>query len=254
MRAKALLATHDLALQRVMQIAVEATGADVQLCMGAAETRRALSRTRYDFLVLDCDEKYGAPEILPEARQGCLNRHCTVLAVTSGISTVKETYEMGANFVLDKPVTPEHAARAVRAALECIVREQRRSFRHPVEGSAQLSFGNLLDLRVELCNLSEGGAAVLSTLPLYQGWGVEMKMELPGRKTPIEASGYVAWANSTGLAGIKFMVLSERAKQDLDVWLDSQIAQMDLPEEFIMRTPTLEASPVKIQQQASPKS
>ena len=231
MHARVLLSTRDSALQRVMQTAVCESGAEMEVSGEIAETKQALLHKRFDLLVLDCDEKAGI-EILLATRRGCLNRHCIVLAITSGLSTVKSTYELGANFVLDKPVSGEQAARTMQGALECILRDRRKYFRHPIASSAQLSFGDLLDLRVQLCNVSEGGAAVQSTIPLYPGWGVEMKLDLTGVAESIDAGGYVAWAHRNGHAGIRFMVLSEKARKQLNQWLDSLVVDVDLSDDF----------------------
>lgn len=231
MHARVLLSTKDSSLQRVMQNAVCESGAETEISSEAGEARWALMHKRFDLLVLDCDDKSGI-DILMAARQGCLNRHCIVLAITSGLSTVKSTYELGANFVLDKPVSMEQASRTMQGALECILRERRKYFRHPIASSAQLRFSDLLDLRVQLCNVSEGGAAIQSTIPLYPGWGVDMKLNLTGDPESIEAGGYVAWAHRNGHAGIRFMVLSEKARKQLNQWLDSLVIDVDLAEDF----------------------
>lgn len=229
-----------------MQRAVRESGGEIENFSDIAETRRVLMRNRFDLLVVDCDDHAGL-EILLATRQGCLNRHCIVLAVTSGLSTVKSTYELGANFVLDKPVSMEQAARTMQGALECILRERRKYFRHPIASSAQLRFSDLLDLRVQLCNVSEGGAAIQSTIPLYPGWGVEMKLNLAGVPESIEAGGYVAWAHRNGHAGIRFMVLSDKSRSQLTQWLDSQVVDVDLSNDFDrVFPPTI--SPVEISQ------
>lgn len=226
-----------------MEKAVSESGAELEVSSQSTETQLALRRKRFDLLVLDCDGDEEV-DVLMATRQGCLNPHCLVLAITSSLSDAQATYDRGANFVLDKPVSMENAARTMQGALECILRERRKYFRHPVADFAQLSFSNLLDLRVQLRDLSESGAAIQSSIPLYPGWGVEMKLELKELPEPIALSGFVAWAHRNGKAGIKFMVLSEKARQQLTQWLAGREVDVDLSNDFDRVFPPL-TPPIK---------
>src|SRR5260370_24516284 len=70
------------------------------------------------------------PAILRELRQGRSNKSCIAFAIVHGRTTVQQAFEMGANFVLDKPISLERATRSVRAAQGLIMRERRRYQRH----------------------------------------------------------------------------------------------------------------------------
>jgi hypothetical protein len=49
---------------------------------------------------------------------------------------------------------------------------------------------------------------------------VKLRLELPDSDTALETTGYVAWADALGRAGIRFSELPAEARQRLDEWLE----------------------------------
>ena len=54
--------------------------------------------------------------------------------------------------MLQKPVTPLHAARCFNAALNFMVRERRRYFRHPVDMPLRISLPNSPEMTAAVTN------------------------------------------------------------------------------------------------------
>ena len=61
---------------------------------------------------------------------------------------------------MQKPISTLNATRCFSAALNFMIREQRRYFRHPVEIPATLGSGEGEKLKATITNISEGGMAI----------------------------------------------------------------------------------------------
>jgi hypothetical protein len=46
-----------------------------------------------------------------------------------------------------------------------------------------------------------------------------MVFELPGTERALEAKGEIAWSDSQGNAGIRFLEINEHLERDLEQWL-----------------------------------
>src|SRR5437870_3358721 len=88
---------------------------------------------KFDAVIVDCDDLQGGLEVLQELRKGTSNRNSVAFAILNGKTTASQAFQMGANFVLQKPISPLNSMRCFNAALGFMYREQRRYFRHPVE-------------------------------------------------------------------------------------------------------------------------
>ena len=126
---------------------------------------------------------------------------------------------MGANFVLQKPITPNSAIRCFNAALSFMVRERRRYFRCPIDLSVVLCFGQGQEVKARATNLSEGGMAIYFEGVLPKGSISKVEFTLPGSKISMEPKGEIAWADGLGRAGIRFLEVPDSSREQLEKWL-----------------------------------
>jgi hypothetical protein len=77
-------------------------------------------------------------------------------------------------------------------------------------------------------NISEGGMAVNTSVPLGAGEDVQLHFILPDNKMPWLAQSRICWRKA-GRLGIRFVSLSEEQKSELECWL-SKKQQAILPE------------------------
>src|ERR1043166_2347874 len=97
-----------------------------------------------------------------------------------------------------------------------MVPERRNWFRHKVHGPVFASFdgvsgGVILDL-------SEEGMAMQAAAPVEPHRPIHLPMTLSKSET-LETTGYVAWADVLGRAGVRFSELPAEARLRLDQWL-----------------------------------
>lgn len=220
MALQALLLSRDAESNRILRRVLDAANIDVEVCNNVEQARLALARRKYDTLVVDCDDMPGGPSVLRELRQGRSNKSCIAFAIVHGRTTVQQAFEMGANFVLDKPISLERATRSVRAAQGLILRERRRYQRHLLRASGAILVDAGAELPVNITNISHGGISIECNRQLDEGGAARLKFLLPGVKRALEIKGEVMWSNPEGQAGIRFQVLTADVKKELDSWLE----------------------------------
>src|SRR5512138_507806 len=112
----ALLLSRDAEVLRVLRRIVPDLGIDLAPVSTINDAADLLWRRKYDAFIVDCDDLAGAPQLLEWLRQGASNRSTVVFALVKH-STVRRAFELGANFVIDKPLSVERVQRSLRAAV-----------------------------------------------------------------------------------------------------------------------------------------
>ena len=138
MALQALLLSNDPEVHRTIRRVLDAANIDLDLSNNADQARHILLRRKYDALLVDCDDMPNGPLVLRELRLGKSNKSCIAFAVVNGKTNIQQAFEMGANFVLDKPISLDRATRSVRAAQGLIMRERRRYHRHLVKATGAI--------------------------------------------------------------------------------------------------------------------
>ena len=131
---------------------------------------------------------------------------------------------MGANFVLQKPISALNASRCFHAALNFMIKERRRYFRQPVKMLVKVVYEGKT-LNATSTNISEGGIALMLREALPKGAAPHLKFSLPRTNTRIEVEAEVAWADVKGLAGFRFHNVPQSSQEKLEQWLDEQMEQ-----------------------------
>jgi CheY-like chemotaxis protein len=188
----------------------------------------ALGSRKFDAVLVDCDDMIGARDVLLGLRKLPSNKRAIVFAIVNQQTSVQQAFELGANFVLDKPLAAERVTRSVRAAHGLMTNERRRYFRFPMTSTVTLSLGeNGAESLGTMVNLSEGGMAVKMKQPLAIDTPLRFRFQLPDSKRPIEGKGSIAWVDSRGLAGVSFHHLSPALKGELQRFLASRFEKRD---------------------------
>jgi len=220
---KALLLTRDQEMLRVVRRVLETVTIDMETVTSTDAARQTISSRKFDAILIDCDDVQSGCEVIKELRRGKSNSKSIVFAITNRVTSVKGAFELGANFVLDKPVSPDRAARSLRAAHGLILRERRRYHRHAINATVHVSYGSVRNVPVPLANISEGGVALGTNRTSEMTGPVQLRLELPGLNRVLEAKGEFVWTNDRGRVGVRFTTLNPLAKSDLDSWLSRQL-------------------------------
>ena len=212
-------------------------GIAIEACTGSDQFREMIAARKFDAVFVDCDDVAGASETFRQIRGVPSNRKTIGFAIVNGVTTLQQAFEMGANFVLDKPLSAERVTRSLRAAQGLMAHERRRYYRHPVATPVFISIGTeKYEYSGTTINLSEGGLAVKLEKVASIGTPVRFRFTLPETHTSIEGKGEIAWV-ANGLSGVKFGVISTQARKDLQAWLEKKMSGPELlPPIFINAT------------------
>jgi c-di-GMP-binding flagellar brake protein YcgR len=148
------------------------------------------------------------------------------VAIIDADKAVRGAFELGAHFVLYKPISAERAKTSFRAARALMKRERRRNTRIPVEIPVVLQYPGTNPQRTVTSDIGEGGIAVRPA-PTANATQMVVQLTLPGSNCKIECTGEVAWANSSRQAGIRFSDLTPETTSQLKSWLDSHAPELD---------------------------
>jgi DNA-binding response OmpR family regulator len=237
MSVEALLLSRDAVVLDGLRRVLDELNVVVQVANAAHEAAELIGQRKFDALILDCDDVDGATDLLAQLRKGAANRAAIVFAMIGGKTSVRQAFNLGANFVMEKPISYERAARSFRAAHGLMLRERRRYFRHAVDIPVTLSFPDFGDgISATIENLSEGGLAIRTRgeTPVQNGC-VKLNFTLPGREHLMDVKGEVAWAVPDGRAGIRFLYMNDRSRRELDNWLAESI-QSEEPAPLVVNT------------------
>jgi hypothetical protein len=96
--------------------------------------------------------------------------------------------------------------------------ERRRWLRQKVHTPAYASFDGVTGGMI--LDLSEAGMGMQATAPLEANRKISLQLSLSEPGAHLETSGYVAWADALGRAGVRFSDLPEESRQRLQQWLE----------------------------------
>ncbi len=226
MGLQSLLVSRDPQVIRVLRPTLEQLSIAVEVCRGARSGNEILLTEKFDGVIIDCDDLQGGLEVLGGLKKGASNRNSVAFAILNG-TTTQRAFELGANFVLQKPVSPLNSMRCFTAAVGFMIRERRRYFRHPVDMNVKLVFGDGKEITATATNLSEGGMAVHYGDKLPKRGFSKTVFTLPGRSAAVECKAEVAWADGSGHVGVRFKEISSVSREQLDRWLSEQMDKLD---------------------------
>jgi CheY-like chemotaxis protein len=229
MNLESLLISQDSNLLGVLRPTLEKIAVDIEVCPGSHLRSDLLRKRKFDAVIIDCDDLTNGVDLLKSLRQTESNAKSVAFAVVNGKTTTQDAFRYGANFVLQKPLTPLHAARCFNAALNFMVRERCRYFRHPVEIPLRICLPQNREMTATSTNLSEGGMAIRILGKLPKDSAVHVRFALPATNTSLELKGQVAWADGTGHAGIRFVDVPQSSHYQLEKWLTERL-QEEMPQ------------------------
>jgi GAF domain-containing protein len=98
-----------------------------------------------------------------------------------------------------------------------MIPERRNCLRHKVQGPAFASFDGVTGGMI--LDLSEEGMSMQTSVTPEAHRRIELHLNLPDPLTHLETTGYIAWADALGRAGVRFSDLPEQSRQRLEQWL-----------------------------------
>jgi len=219
MNLKSLLLCSDEKIVRILRRTLGDLDISVEHCASSEIALRQITRGRFEAIIVDCAGP-GAADVLGVVRTSPCNQRAVAVAILDPETGLRSAFELGANFILYKPVTAERAKSSFRAARALMKKERRRNTRLqiqiPVEMSSRESGARF---KVNTTDLGEGGLAVsLPRRSKPQGqW--DLTFTLPGSTAALEVQAEFAWEGSGNQVGLRFLDQSPAVMRQLREWL-----------------------------------
>jgi hypothetical protein len=142
------------------------------------------------------------------------------VAILDQEAGLRSAFELGAHFILFKPVSVERAKSSFRAARALMKKERRRNSRIAVQIPVEMSSPESgARIKVNSTDLGEGGVAV--NLPqrsrTHGRW--QLRFTLPGSVTALEMTAEFAWEGIGTQVGLRFQNPSPSVLRELQDWV-----------------------------------
>lgn len=222
---QSLLLCSDDTVVRVLRRVLTDLEIGVEHCTDLDTAVQKLTRQRFEAVIVDCTTQEIAAKILKGTHSAPANKRAIAVAIIDGQSALKSAFELGAHFVLFKPISLERTKASFRSVRALMKRERRRHTRIPVELSVKLRMESpSRTIQVLTADLSENGIAIKSQSKLPPSFWV--RFALPGAASDIDCRGEVAWQGND-LQGIRFCDLREDDNARLKSWIFRQLRGAD---------------------------
>jgi len=230
MALECLIVTCDATLLGQVKASLCTYGVSLDLRQDSASAIELASRRHLDGLVIDCDDVAGGTEAIAQARDSRSNQQGMILAVVNGLTSTQTALDLGANFVLSKPIQESRLRGILDIAVPKMEREHRRYFRYDVDVPVRFRNPLGLSFAARMKNISEGGLAVTLVDPIKLHGVVIVEFELPslGRQV-FHAKADVVWSDSF-IMGLRFLHIEKDSSVVLHEWLNSLESQSQFRE------------------------
>ena len=228
MKLHSLVLCSDEKILRVLRRVLGDLEIVIDHCAESDSAISKLTRQRYEAVIVDCADERVASQVLRSARSAPCNKRAVAVAILDSDRAMRSAFDLGAHFVLYKPLSNERAKTSFRAARALMKCERRRNTRLPVEIPVWIAFqGGQGRQRAVTSDLGEGGIAIQPAPSGTYPGPMTVSFPLPGTEHKIECAGEIAWANSTRQAGVRFVDLSSESRKQLLSWLESQAPEIE---------------------------
>src|SRR5262245_45443733 len=178
MGLKSLIFSNDERLVRILKIMLTELAIEAEHVTEFERAQNCLLQQKYDGVFSECETEEGA-NLLCAVRKSKHNTRSIVFALSESTIKMRFAFELGAHFVIHKPLVVEKVKRTLKAAHGLMMREQRAHFRHPTTTQVVVKTPDGPSFSASLRDLSQSGALVESRTTLRRGQQLQLRFQLP---------------------------------------------------------------------------
>lgn len=156
--------------------------------------------------------------ILDEVHLSSSNRTAVTFGIGDNDALGTAALRQKSQFVFERPLSAQSIHKTLKPAFGLILRERRRYFRYPISLPVIIQRAGKPEIRCTSVNISGGGMALGTQVPLVPGENVRVQFTLPDHKAPVVAESTICWSR-TGHLGVRFVSTSDEHKSELHVAL-----------------------------------
>jgi CheY-like chemotaxis protein len=224
---KCLLLCSDDKIVRVLRRTLGDLEISVEHCTSSEVALRHLTRERFEAIIVDCAGP-GAAAVLRSARMAPCNKRAVAVAILDFGVGLRSAFELGAHFILYKPISVERAKSSFRAARALMKKERRRNSRIPLQITVEMSsLESGVRFKVNTTDLGEGGLALSLPRRSKPNGRWQLKFALPGSATALDVGAEFAWEGSGTQVGLRFQDQSPSFVHELREWVSRNSPEIE---------------------------
>ena len=221
MEVRALVATTDNLSLSMIRRCLNSVGVAPEEGVGVGEVMARVRRSRFEAVVIDLSTP-GATELLGTLRSDKSSKNAVLFALAENSRTVREAFQLGSTFVLEKPLSLDRTLRCFRAAYGLIIGERRRYHRHRISVPITLMPSGGDQATGYSIDISAGGILLETSAKIHEDSQVKVQFGLPRLGEKIAIACEVIWSQE-GRVGLRFTRYSKNAKELLTNWLGDRV-------------------------------
>jgi CheY-like chemotaxis protein len=226
MSLQCLLFCSDDKIVRLLRRVLSELEIGIEHCVDADSAIRKLTRQRFEAVIVDCSDESAASQVLKSARSAPCNKRAVAVSIIEGNTGLRSAFDLGAHFVLYKPISSERAKSSFRAVRALMKRERRRNTRIALEIPVVLT-SPAGQQEAVTTDLGEGGIALARVRRPKDIKNLRVSFTLPGTERQIECAAAMAWENAGRQTGIRFVDLAPDASKELVAWLSRHSPEIE---------------------------
>ena len=220
----ALLVSADPVTIQQFSLALRELSILPEACQDAASAALLLKRRKFDAVIVDLQLGGQSGHILDEASLSPSNRTAVTFGIEDNDAEVTSAFRKKSQFVFERPLSAQSIHKTLEPAYGLILGERRRYFRYPVSIPVIIRSESMQEVWCKSVNISRGGMALSTQVPLVPGENVRVQFTLPDHAVPFFAESTICWSK-TGHLGVRFLSISDERESELQVWLSQKLEE-----------------------------
>jgi ActR/RegA family two-component response regulator len=224
----ALLVSADPVAVQQFTHALQELSITPDICREIPAAVGLLNRRKFDAVIVDLQLGEQSGLILDEVHLSSSNKTAVTFGISNNDAAATSAFRQKSQFIFERPLSAQSIHKTLKPAFGLILRERRRYFRYPISLPVIVQRQSRQEIRCNSVDISVGGMALSTHVPLVPGENVRVQFTLPDHEAPILAESTICWSK-TGHLGVRFESISDEHKSELQVWLSQKLEQV-LPE------------------------
>ncbi|MGC2185397.1 MAG: PilZ domain-containing protein, partial [Terriglobales bacterium] len=211
--ALALLVSADSCIVQQFSGALQELSIAPDICQDLPTSMRLLNCRKFDAVLVDLQLGEQAGVILDATHLSPSNRTAVTFAISSGDAGATAAFRKRSSFVFERPLSKRSILSTLKPAYGLILRERRRYCRCPVAIPVRILRQGMPEVHCYSMNISEGGMAVSTFVPLRAGEPVQVQFTVPDNDLTFLVESKICWWR-TGHLGVRFVSLLQGRKAE----------------------------------------
>lgn len=230
----ALLVSDEGQAMHQFSAAMGRLGISVEVCGRSTVLKELLAKQKFEAVIVDLGVGELAASAIGYIHSSPSNKTAVTFAIVDDQDKAHSAFRDGFRFVVPRPLSPRSLDKILKVAFGLIVRERRRYFRYLVALPVMIKKENIASIQCCTINISEGGLAITTPVPMKKGFRGDAEFSLPSSDLHFNTESQVCWYREDGQAGLRFLTFTSGQRAQLQEWLSRRLEE-HLPEAIVAK-------------------